>query len=429
MATIVILGSGVSALAFFGVCRYQGLKALIIEKEDTFGGLCNSFNIDGFTFDTFAHISFDNEPKTYKVFEGQTEFLAHESKALNYVDGLWVGHPVQNNLIELPVDERIKIIKDFLDRASESSVDNYYDWLKMHYGEYFSDNYPVRYTRKYWTVEPHNLDYKWIDGRMTTPNIEQILRGAMEKNDNTLHYSQVARYPKSGGFKQFLKPIAKGIDIRYNTIIDKIDAAKKTIFFADGSSVNYEYLISTIPLPMLIDYIVQSPDEMIREADKLDYTSGAIISLGFNKPNVSPSLWFYIYDEDIWPARVYSPDWKSPNNVPEGCSAIQAEVYFSKYKPLAMSLSELKEQVINQLLRLGLFMKEDIIVSDIRYIEYANVMFTPTIYEARERVHKYLDDLGIIYAGRWGEWDYLWMGQSYRSGVKATKKLLERMNK
>lgn len=47
------------------------------------------------------------------------------------------------------------------------------------------------------------------------------------------------------------------------------------------------------------------------------HTSGYMVSLGFNRADVAKHLWFYIYDEDIPPSRVYSPSLKSPDNAPK----------------------------------------------------------------------------------------------------------------
>ncbi len=423
---VVILGAGIAGLSAAYHLREGGVNPLIIEKDSKYGGLCGSFDIDGFIFDTFAHISFDNDPYTYSMIEGRTEHLIHEPEALNYCDGNWVRNPVQNNLVGLPVHERIEIIKSYLERPGVTQVNNYAEWLDSHFGSYFSQRYPGRYTRKYWTVDADRLEPGWIEGRMTTPDLDEMLRSAMVENKEISHYSKEARYPIRGGFAAYLEPLAKGADILYNACITEIDVANKIIKLSNGRSVEYNELISTIPLPELLDVIKDVPHEAASSADELDHTSAAMISIGFNRPKVSPRLWFYIYDEDIYPSRIYAPDWKSPNNVPDGCSAIQAEVDFSRYKPLAGSLDDIKETVIEQLLRLKLFNRSDILFSDIRYREYVNVMFTPPIYSARERIHAYLDDIGILYAGRWGMWDYLWVGQSFRSGKDAADRLLIR---
>ena len=147
------------------------------------------------------------------------------------------------------------------------------------------------------------------------------------------------------------------------------------------------------------------------------------MSVGLDKPHNSPSLWFYIYDEDILPARIYCPDIKSQNNVPSGRSAMQAEIYYSKYNPLKVSLNEIKEKTVSDMIKMGLFKEKDIVFTDIRTEKYANIMFTGEIYSARRIIHDFLDSLDIIYAGRFGEWDYLWTGQSIISGKKAAEKI------
>lgn len=420
---VAILGAGVAGIAAASHLGELGISATIYEQEETYGGLCNSFQVEGFTFDTFAHISFD--PDAVQWMEDQTDFLVHRPEALNYAEGTWLRHPVQMNLHGLPVNDRIKVLKDFIYKNAVGKPSNYGEWLKWAFGEYFAEKYPYRYTRKYWTVGPELLETKWITGRMYEPNLEEMLRGAMTDDTPSVHYSKEARYPKNGGFKAFLKYMADKCHIVYNKKAEEIDIKNKKLIFQDKTEVHYDRLISTIPLPELCFAMKEMPTAVRKYADELDYTSGIMVSLGFNRPKVSPSLWYYIYDEDIWPARIYAPEWKSPNNVPKGCSAIQAEIYYSKYKPLFQPLEAILELTIEQLLRLGLFEKKDIILKDIRKKKYANIMFTPQIYTARDKIHEYLDRQGIVYAGRFGEWDYLWVGQSLLSGRRAADQIVK----
>ena len=81
------------------------------------------FQIEGFTFDTFAHISFDTS--TRKWLEDKTDHLTHEPEALNFDNGRWLRHPVQNNLVGLPVKERIELIKSFIERRQTDVCNNY----------------------------------------------------------------------------------------------------------------------------------------------------------------------------------------------------------------------------------------------------------------------------------------------------------------
>lgn len=422
MKNIVILGAGIAGISAAYHLKKAGIESVIYEQDDGYGGLCRSFNVDGFTFDTFAHISFDSN--TVEYLENTTEHYTHAPEALNFDNGRWLRHPVQNNMVDLPVDERVKLIKGFVEKKIGGEAANYAQWLESVYGIQFAHAYPFRYTRKYWTVEPEQLETKWVRGRMYEPDLEEVLRGAMTKDTPGVHYSKEARYPKRGGFQSFISFMAKECNIIYHKRVCSIDSSLKKIGFADGTEVHYDHLISTLPIKEICGFMADVPDRVKNAAEQLDFTSGIMVSIGINRPKVSPALWFYIYDEDIFPARIYSPDWKSPNNVPSNCSALQAEIYYSKYKPLTKSLDEVMEEVIEQLLRLKLFERSEIIVKDVRMKKYANIMFTPDIYHARDEIHSFLSAKQIVCAGRFGEWDYLWAGQSLLSGKRATENVI-----
>ena len=77
---------------------------------------------------------------------------------------------------------------------------------------------------------------------------------------------------------------------------------------------------------------------------------------------------------------------------------------------------------------MGLFKKEDLIVKDIRAEKYANVIFDHFIYENRKIVLNYLNEIGIISIGRFGEWEYFWSDQSMLSGRDGALKLINKIN-
>ena len=423
MGKIVVLGAGCAGLAAAYELKQKNLDAVVYEKNAEYGGLCRSFMIDGFTFDTFAHVNFSKDPYVISMLEEKTDYFIHKPEAVNYYHGHWVRNPAQNNLVDLPVEERISVIEGFVNREIDRQVHNYDEWLRLQYGDYFTDHFPAAYTKKYWTVEPKELETRWVEGRMYQPTLKEVLRGSMTKETPNVHYTKEIHYPKKGGYGAFLKPFADKVEICLNKKVIYLNSLDKVIRFADGEEVYYDKVISTIPMTELVTYMENVPEEIKKSADDLEYTSGVMISIGLNCDNVSPELWFYIYDEEICPARVYAPNIKSPANVPAGCCALQAEVYFSKRKPLTKSMEEIKEETVRQLINMGIFSSENIQVVDVRMEKYANIMFTPKIYQARERVRIFLENQGIVCAGRFGEWDYLWIGQSIVSGKKAAERV------
>ena len=57
-------------------------------------------------------------------------------------------------------------------------------------------------------------------------------------------------------------------------------------------------------------------------------------------------------------------------------------------------------------------------------LPYANIIFDLDRAAALKTVHGYLDDLGIAYCGRYGDWGYLWTDESFKSGELAAERVL-----
>jgi hypothetical protein len=57
-------------------------------------------------------------------------------------------------------------------------------------------------------------------------------------------------------------------------------------------------------------------------------------------------------------------------------------------------------------------------------LKYANIIFDLDRAEALKTVHSYLDEIGIMYCGRYGDWGYMWTDESFISGERAAESAL-----
>ena len=57
-------------------------------------------------------------------------------------------------------------------------------------------------------------------------------------------------------------------------------------------------------------------------------------------------------------------------------------------------------------------------------LPYANIIFDLDRAAALKTVHGYLDDLGIAYCGRYGDWGYMWTDESFKSGELAAERAM-----
>lgn len=418
---IIIIGAGIAGLGASYALRVNGLTPVVLEKDDTYGGLVGNFSIaNGFRFDRFVHFSFAKDERVTSIFEKSTDgnIIRHIPNPFNIYNRTWIKHPAQNNLFPLSEKEKEDIIADFKRRPESidiNKIGNYEQWLRAQYGDTFAERFPMTYTPKYWMTEAADLETKWVGNRLYQPSVEEVIQGANTPDTPVTYYAKEMRYPEKGGFKQFLAELVKGADIRYNSEVVEIDADNKSVRVCDGNEYHYSRLISSMPLPVLVKSLKQEVPSAVKDAaDRLRCTSGYLISIALKGKNIPPYLWWYIYDKDILPARVYSPSLKSPDNAPDGCSSLQLEVYCNKDD---YSKEELIAKSIDPLIEMGIINREDIIEIDVRFEPWANVIFDHNIYEARKVVLDYVRSIGIEPIGRFGLWDYLWTDQALLSGL------------
>lgn len=434
--SMVVLGAGIAGISAAYHLKQQNKQVKVYEKSNEYGGLCGGFFVDSakgkFWFDNAVHLSFTKDESVKKAFFASAKHYTHVPQLLNYYKGIWVKHPAQNNLYPLPLDVKLKAIKDMLQNNHENiKVENFEQWLKAQYGEFFSEEFAMKYTRKYWTLDAKylNTNPMFVGPRFYKPSIDEILIGAMSEDTPVTYYAKEMYYPVKGGYKAFLENMVKEIDIVYQKEVVAIDNEEKIIYFSDGTKVKYEKLISTLPLPLLVKMLKNTPQGILESSKHLCVTSVALVSLGFDK-EIPKRLWYYVYDEDILFARFYSPSVKSSYNVPKKCSSIQAEIYFSDFKSLekmSNNCSNLADffikHVKEKLLQMKFCNEEDIVCEDFRIIPYANVIFNHDMEKHRGKLLDYVRNCGILTCGRFGEWDYLWSDQSFLSGKNIAERL------
>lgn len=418
MDRTIILGAGIAGLGAAHACKILGGSPVVLEKDETFGGLCGCFTIEGFTFDRFVHFSFAKEEEVLDIFNSSAgEVITHIPNPYNIYHRKWIKHPAQNNLFPLEEQEKKLIIADFLARPTNvdmSQITNYEQWLRAQFGDYFAEHFPMVYTRKYWMCEAKDLETKWVGQRVYQPSVEEVIQGSKTADTPVTYYAKEMRYPKPGGYKHFFSSLADGTDIRYNQKVIAIDTTQKEVKTEDGNVYQYDKLYSSIPLPEYSHLLHGIPEDVKIAISKLKCTSGYHVSIALKTKNIPPYLWWYIYDEDILAARVYSPSLKSPNNAPKGCSSLQMEVYCEEGK---YTEKQLLDGTVGKLVEQGIIKQEDILFTHVGFEKYANVIFDHLVYENRKKVKDYLQEIGIHPIGRFGEWDYLWSDQSLLSGM------------
>lgn len=432
---VVILGSGMAGLGASHALRSAGAASILYDKNSYPGGHTATFVHDtGFVFDDGPHISFTQTKRLQDLFAENVggDFQTLKAYVNNYYQGVWVKHPAQANLYNLPDELKVKCLLDFMEASAGSVVKkpaNYLEWLISVFGETFARKFPAVYGKKYHTVGPEDMSTVWMGPRLYRPSLEEVVRGAFFAETADVHYVSHFRYPTTGGFMSFLQPFVDSANLKLNHKVVQIDPIFRLIKFANGTQDNYDQLISSIPLPSLIPMIKAAPEHVREAASRLACTTCVVVNIGLARNDFTKATWTYFYDEDIVFTRLSFPHMMSPKTCPPGCGSIQVECYYSdKYRPLDVTADDLIKPVIDDLKRVGLLEPDETILhTDASVIPYANIIFDLDREEVLPVVHRYLESIGIIYVGRFGEWGYQWTDEAFLSGERGARTALERM--
>jgi protoporphyrinogen oxidase len=432
MDNVTVLGAGISGLA---VGYHLGPeKCLIYEADSHYGGHVYSEEEGGCMWDDGPHVSYTKNEYIQQLFCDLVggHFEEVQAEVVNYYRGHWIDHPAQSNLYQIPEPLRSQCLQGFLEsRVSDPSRQgppaNYEEWIRQAFGRVFADTFPAVYTRKYWTREPADLGIDWIGKRVYYPKVEDVTNGAKGPLGRSTYWVNRWRYPSKGGFFDYTHKIAEGCRIEYGKKLVFVNFKKRVLGFEDGSRANYETLVSTLPLPILIACAEDAPADVRDAASLLKATRLLLVRIAAKHRSVRKEPWLYVYDEDKISTRVSIQENFSPNNAPAGCTAMSVEVCGSDFLPLPTDRAAVVDRVTRELVEMGMLESPQAAYSvSVRYCPWGQVIYDHNRRSALECLKKFLDAQGVIRAGRYSQWGYMMTHDCVLRGKKIAEHLADR---
>ena len=198
--------------------------------------------------------------------------------------------------------------------------------------------------------------------------------------------------------------------------------SKKCATFQDGRQVTYESLVSTIPLPQLMELIEDLPISYKNAASKLRFVSVLNLNIGINRENISGYHWIYFPEPEFPFYRVGFYTNFSKNIAPKKTSSMYIEI--SHLPGTKVDSKALTDASIDALRRCGILRKTDsIIAKACADIKYGYVIFDRFHKKKLSAAVSYLQKNNIFPAGRYGAWTYSSMEDSIVRGREIAKVL------
>ncbi|EME42488.1 hypothetical protein DOTSEDRAFT_73354 [Dothistroma septosporum NZE10] len=464
---VLVIGAGPTGLgAAKRLNQINGPEWLIVDSNDIPGGLASTdVTPEGFLYDVGGHVIFSH----YKYFDdcidealpNESDWYSHQRISYVRYKNTWVEYPFQNNLSRLPKEDQVVCLEGMIDAALEARVakdkpQNFDEWIMRQMGQGIADAFMRPYNYKVWAVPTTKMQCAWLGERVAAPDLKRVTTNVvLNRAAGNWGPNATFRFPAHGGTGNIWISLANTLPKEKTRFgkhgeVQLVDADNKRVLLGDGTTVNYQKLIST----MSVDFLVQAmkDEELTKLSKGLFYSTTHVIGVGLrgDRPErIGDKCWLY-FPEDNCPfyrATIFSN--YSPNNQPQASKKLATQQLGDGSKPsdssekegpywsimLEVSESSMKpvdqenllKDCIQGLVNTEMIKADDEIVSTY-HRRFDHGYPTPSL--EREGVLKQLlpklQEQGIWSRGRFGSWRYEVGNQdhSFMLGVEATDNIV-----
>lgn len=421
---VLVLGAGLAGLSAHLHLRRAGVTLRHVERLATAGGHAITIEEEGFRFDRTGHLLHLRDAGMRALVLGLlgADHLVVERRSRVYSHGVYTRYPFQANTFGLPPAVAYECVMGFLEAhfaSDRPAPATFEDFITLHFGRGIARHFMIPYNERLWGVHPREMTTAWCDRFVPRPSLEDVIAGAVGRNDRELGYNAQFVYPRLGigALSEALAAACGPIELsRAPTAIDW--RARRASF--EGETIVYERLLSTVPLDVLGRLLSDMPGEVADAFAKLRCTELYYLDVALDAPLARDLHWVYVPEPQFPFYRVGCYSHFSPAMAPPGKAGLYVEL--ADRRPPAMTT--LVPEITAHLVAMGLVARPgDVRFMRLRHIEHAYVVYDRDRESALATIMPFLERAGITTTGRYGGWNYSSMEDALLFGRDAAARL------
>ena len=231
---ILIVGAGLAGLST--AYHLDGRPYRILEKEKEAGGLCRSYQVDGFTFDFTGHLLHFRREEIKELIGAllADRLERHVRRSYVYSHRTYTEYPFQVNTYGLPPevvrDCLLGFIATLAPAADGPAPDerSFRDWILENLGEGIARHFMIPFNEKLWRVPLEELTSDWVSWLVPKPNVRDVVNGALGIKDKAFGYNPTFLYPVRGGIQVLPRAFASAVQpVDLGAELMEVDTARR----------------------------------------------------------------------------------------------------------------------------------------------------------------------------------------------------------
>ena len=235
----VVIGAGPSGLAFAVRLMQRGEKDFVVlESEDSAGGLCRSEEVDGSPLEIsgghFLDVNRREVLDMISLFMPLGEWDLYKRQTRIFIHGREIGSPVESFVWQMPEEVQERYLRDIAEAGGNNGApmpEKFVDWIYWKLGKSIAEDYMLPYNRKLFGENLDMLGTYWLE-KLPSVSYEETLRSCREKR---FFGKQPAHaqffYPKKHGYGEVWRRmgVALGDRLRLGEKAEHLDCAGRTV--------------------------------------------------------------------------------------------------------------------------------------------------------------------------------------------------------
>ncbi len=431
MRKVVVLGAGLTGLsATYHLERTGKFLPYVYEKEKEEGGLLRSIRTQGFTFDYTGHYLHVSDPYFKQFIFSLLSLEKIERRALIFMQNQYSLYPFQKYLKGRSPLLIKEVISGFLKRKKKKNSSYFFpfsEWIRTHFGEGLGKHFFFPYNSKLFSYPLDRIDYSWTGRFVPSISFEEILEGIQKEENDRVGYNGTFWYPPQGGISRLIDSLKSTLTSSILTEHEAIhiNVEKKEILFSSGKKENYDVLVSTMPLPILLSMLEGRAARPFKTAvEHLLCNTVVNINIGYPRREEQKAHWIYFPEKQFPFYRMGFWHQVCSANTPSQAGAAYVETSFL---PQATSRTMQQKKVAAARRKALDFLKineSEILVEKTLFLHHAYVIYNRWRQKHLSSLLEQLEQLSIHSVGRYGAWKYSSMQEAVLDGREVALKIL-----
>ena len=354
--TAYILGAGPVGLVTAWKLLENNWNVKIFEKNNIVGGMCRTWDWDGFLVDTGPHIFHTPDTKLAEFWTKhfsdlfiKGDFWCKNVRGVNFEE-YW-DYPLSwESISKYPRDLKKKIIFELNNRDidKKAAATNYSEYMEAEVGPTLMEMFYKTYPEKIWGISTQDMTPEWAPKRVKfrnniTPFYHNEWNAVGKYGTGCIYERIKEKIIDLGGQINFNSEV-KGLSSKNNRI--------KKIFFSNGLDIDIsqnDKIISSLPITLTA--------RLLGYNSNLSFRGIRSVYLSYDKKIILPKgiHWLYYGSEKIDFNRITEPKKLSKYISPTDKTYLTAEITYTKGDEIdSIKSDELIRRVARQIEEVGL---------------------------------------------------------------------------